>query len=40
MKLLTLHILDVMNTTHTPLRDMLPHHHITYKNVNIPSVLI
>jgi hypothetical protein len=27
-------------TTHTPLEEMLPHHHITYNNIIIPSVLI
>jgi hypothetical protein len=28
------------HTTHTPPQDMLPHHHITYKDIILPSALI
>jgi hypothetical protein len=27
------------NTQHTPLQDMLPDHHVTYKDTILPSVL-
>jgi hypothetical protein len=30
---------SAQHTTHTPLQDMLPHHHVTYKNIILPSVL-
>jgi hypothetical protein len=28
------------HTTHMPPHDMLPHHHITYKDIILPGVLI
>jgi hypothetical protein len=30
---------SAQHTTHTPLKHMLPHHHITYKDIILPSVL-
>ena len=30
---------NTQHTTHTPLCDMLPHHQITYNDLNLPSVL-
>jgi hypothetical protein len=30
---------SIQHTTHTPLQDMLPHHHITYKDIILQNVL-
>ena len=32
-------VLCAVHTTHTPLCDMLPHHQMTYNDVNLSSIL-